>query len=144
MADEPKLKNASLKVDTATAGENQLTRVNASVHLGPLDSPETLRAYAEVDPLLPGKLVGMVDTEGNHRREIERAVVASDIARARLGQWLGFVVALAGLATAAYLGHLGHPAAAAVVATFDLVALVSVFVNANTKRAESSKALTAR
>jgi len=93
-------------------------------HSGPLPSPETLRAYAELIPEGGDRLMKMVESEAAHRHTIE----AEREKRATLGVVLGFSVALAGFGVSAYGFFLGHAAEAALVAGATLATLAGTFV----------------
>lgn len=117
-------------------GQGQSVHVQAELHVGPLNHPDVLRAYHEISPDLLDRVVLMAEKQGDHRRSMEAIVVRGQVANARLGMWLGLVVALVGLGVTAYLGHLGHAVAATIVACVDLVALVGIFVRGKKEEAE--------
>ncbi|MDD9801247.1 MAG: DUF2335 domain-containing protein [Deltaproteobacteria bacterium] len=83
---------------------------------GPLPHPEILKGYKQVVPDLPNRIVEKWEREGAHRRETETAIVRSINIRSHTGQWMSFLVAIFGLATAAVIALLSdHQWAAAVV-----------------------------
>ncbi|MCL2779515.1 MAG: DUF2335 domain-containing protein [Polyangiaceae bacterium] len=123
------MKSASIQVDDATDGDKRLIRAQAQLHLGALDSPETMLAYKEIDPTFPSRLLQMVEVQAKHRSELEKQTVTAEIARASRGQWLGFAVTSIAFGVVALLGHEGHPWSATVLGSINLVALVGTFVN---------------
>lgn len=95
---------------------------------GPLPAPETLAGYDRIMPGLANRIVEMAEAYQKHQIGLERDQFKAATEFGRRGQWLGFGVALVGFAAAAYLGSLGQPAAAGVVAALDLGSIVTVFV----------------
>lgn len=118
---------------TAAVVAPSVTFSTQTVTSGPLPAPEILAAYGEVLPDLPERIIRLAETEAEHRRGLERHVVVSATRRATVGQVLGFLIGSGGLATAAYCAMLGHPATASIIATLDIVTLVSVFVIGSTR-----------
>jgi uncharacterized membrane protein len=82
----------------------------------------------EVVPGSAAQVIRMSVDQGKHRRELEKTVVGSQIKQSGRGQWLGFSIAIIGLAIAGYLIESGHDAAGATLGTADIVGLVSIFV----------------
>lgn len=81
-----------------------------SLHSGPLPSPQTLAEYKRIDPALPGEILAMAKANAAHiqemqakdlQRQIDRE--RGDRAERRLGQLLGFGVAVLGLSVACIL-----------------------------------------
>lgn len=95
---------------------------------GPLPAPEALAGYDRIMPGLANRIVEMAEAYQKHQIGLERDQFKAATEFGRRGQWLGFGVALVGFAAAAYLGSLGQPAAAGVVAALDLGSIVTVFV----------------
>jgi uncharacterized membrane protein len=87
-------------------------------------SPEDLAGYKEVDPKLMGRLFAMAEREQRHRHWHERAPEWT----ARLGVLCGFLIGVAGLVAAGYLGQIGSPIPGAALGAADLLGLVSVFI----------------
>jgi len=68
-------------------------RITRRSHSGPIPAPDTLREYQEVMPGLDERIVRMAESEQAHRHGIDRGILQI-VGR---GQWLGFVLGLAGL-----------------------------------------------
>ena len=95
---------------------------------GPTPPPEVLQ---EIDAIVSGsarEIIDMALGQGNHRREIEKHIVQSQLKESGRGQILGFVIALAFGTFAFILAYTGHEIAGSILGTVDLVALVSIFV----------------
>lgn len=86
---------------------------------------------AELEKLVPGgakHVMDQADAQADHRRGLEARVVNGGEARADRGQWMGLAVAVLFLVAAVVVILLGQPIVGGLIATVDLVALVSVFV----------------
>jgi hypothetical protein len=73
-------------------------------------------------------LLRLTEDEAQHRRLVTVRAQRYEIFEATMGQLFGLLVALAAFGTAAWLGFLGHPAAAATVGGTTIAGLVGVFV----------------
>lgn len=112
--------------------------VQIGIGVGPHDalpSPEYLRACAEVDPALPGRLMTLAEEEQKHRQAVDFRVLdlqgedmRLDHDRKRRGQTLGFVIAIAFLVGAVILAWLNQPWVAGIALTGPLLGLVAIFV----------------
>lgn len=93
---------------------------------------------AELERLVPGaaeRLMDQADTQAAHRRTLESRVVNGAEARADRGQWMGLAVAVLFLVGSLIVILAGHPIVGGILATIDLVALVSLFVLGRTTQA---------
>jgi len=72
--------------------------------------------------------MALAERQTSHRISMESAVIGSDIARSKLGLWLGFIVSVLTIIASAALVGLGHDVAGTTIATSLVVALTSVFV----------------
>ena len=77
---------------------------------GPLPDADQMHRYAQVQSDLPERITVMAERQLNHRIEVERAAVDAEIAdrrserwETRLGQMLGFVIALTGILGGVYV-----------------------------------------
>ncbi len=78
---------------------------------------------------MPGaaeRILRMAEEQAKHRQFLEKAVIVGDSKRSMLGLGAGVIVALAALATSAYIAFIGYPAAGAVIGALDIVGLGSV------------------
>ena len=94
------------------------------VHSGPLPSPADLKAYGEIGPDFPSRIVAMAESQIDHQQVMDR----HRSWRSSAGLAAGFVVAVLFLGVAAWLINDGHEVAGTVLGSFDLVGLVAVFV----------------
>jgi|GEM_PF-1243289 len=91
---------------------------------GPLPHPDQLNKF---DPETRKHIVQMAVDDQKHVHEMQRLGLAGAIRKDRRGQWMGFGIAIAGLAAAAIVAP-SAPVVAGVIATIDLVGMVAVFV----------------
>ena len=94
---------------------------------GPLPAPEDFKAYGEVDPDAPERILCLMERQVEHRISTERNIVTSGLKESRRGQWMGYsiVVILIGLPT--LLALCGHDLTAGGMITA-AIALAVVFV----------------
>lgn len=94
---------------------------------GPLPPPEDFKAYKDVLPSAPERILSMAEKQLEHRTEMERKIVASGIYESRAGQIIGCLLALSFLGAAIYLGMHGHDwLAGAIIAIIASVATIFV------------------
>lgn len=94
---------------------------------GPLPAPEDFKAYGDVIPNAPERILSMMERQVEHRISTERNIVTSGLKESIRGQWMGYsiVVILIGLST--LLALCGHDlTAGGMVAA--AIALAVVFV----------------
>jgi uncharacterized membrane protein len=83
----------------------------------PLLPPEVLDQYGKVVPGLPDRFVKWTEEESEHRRAMERAAFEEVRTLRARAQLAGFIVAIAGLATAGYIASTTDSFAAALAAS---------------------------
>lgn len=94
---------------------------------GPLPAPEDFKAYGEVIPDAPERILCLMEQQVEHRISTERNIVTSGLKESRRGQWMGYsiVVILIGLST--LLAFYGHDVTAGIMITA-AIGLAVVFV----------------
>jgi uncharacterized membrane protein len=108
---------------------------------GPLPPPEILREY---DAIVPGAAKDIIESfikEGEHRRALQTRETTmceqwarADVGLQKVGQILGFVIAISGVVGGLYVAATGAPAAGTVVSSASLAAIVIAFLRQrNTK-----------
>ncbi|MEO0484117.1 MAG: DUF2335 domain-containing protein [Planctomycetota bacterium] len=124
---------------------DQTSIFTAEVWRGALPRPADLRAFGELDPSFPERIVRSTELEQRHRHEVERQALSADrddriAARkeAARGQMFALVVCLSFLCGAIALALSGHPAVAAIAIGGTLVAIVTVFVTGRRTASELS------
>ena len=107
---------------------------------GPLPPPQLLTRYNEAFPDCAERVVAMAEGQSNHRQQIESKVIESNISNERLGQWLAFLLAVAGMACGTFLLYLGKNASGLAVLLGPLGSIVILFLYSRTTREKSLKA----
>lgn len=91
---------------------------------GPLPHPDHLNGYDESTRM---QIVSMAVKEQAHSHQMQSKGMSGAIWKDRLGQIFGFGIAITGLGAAAWISQYSA-AAAAIIATLDLVGMVGIFV----------------
>ncbi len=97
-------------------------------HSGPLPSPETLAKYKKIDEELFRAIVSMAKNQSNHRIEIEKQVISSDIKSEKRGQWFAFILFLILIVGSFCLIYLGKYLGVAGVVSA-IVGGIAIFIN---------------
>jgi len=94
---------------------------------GPLPAPKDFKAYGEVIPDAPERILCLMEQQVEHRIGTERSIVTSGLKESQRGQWMGYsiVVILIGLST--LLALYGHDVTAGIMITA-AIGLAVVFV----------------
>ena len=103
---------------------------------GPLPPPEILKKFDEVVPGAAERIIKMAEEQSTHRKDLEKKVIESDIARSKWGQVLGFAIAIAGLATSTLIAIYGSAIAGGIIGVGTLASLVGVFMYGATTRSK--------
>src|SRR3989344_8200747 len=115
------------------------TQTQTQMFSGPLPPPEALKKFDEVVPGAAERIIKMAEEQSAHRKELEKKVIDSDIARSKWGQVLGFVIAIAGLAVSAIIVVYGNAIAGGIIGVGTLASLVGVFMYGSKTRSEERK-----
>lgn len=110
--------------ESLSAEQLSVERYQASYRAGPLPSPADLAAYGSISPDLVSRIVDIADDERAHRHRMDRLRSR----RASMGLAAGFAIAVLFLAVSAWLINDGHGVEGAVLGSFNVVALVTLFV----------------
>lgn len=92
-----------------------------------------LREYQDIDPTMPERFLRLWESEVAHRHSQESGALSRSFDLARRGQTCAIIVVVAGQGLAAWLGFLGHPTAAGIVAGAGLAAIAGVFLASRQK-----------
>ncbi len=105
-----------------------LIQQQSAFYHGPIPPPEILQRFELIQPGFADRILKMAETQAAHRQHLEKSVIESDISLAHKGSLFGFLIGLAGMVTAAYFAHLGHPGYATLFGGTTLGGLISIFV----------------
>lgn len=114
--------------DTAVSQPTQLTVFKAEGFSGPLPPPGMLLKYNEAFPGCAERIVGMAERQSSHRQDIERKVIYSNVISERLGQILGFILAIVVVLAGVYLTMHDKPTQGIVAIMSPLIGLVTAFI----------------
>ena len=106
----------------------QLVQQKLEITTGPIPSPHVLQQYNQVVPDAAERIIRMAEKQSDHRIDLERKVVDSNIAKSYLGMVLAATIALYGLYIAKEIAVNGNPWAAGIIAALDLAGLISVAI----------------
>lgn len=101
---------------------------------GPLPSSDEIKVYAEVIPNGGDRLMSTVETQLNHRIDIEKSSVKRSYNQSSTGQWMAFFLALFFGAISWDLAKNGQTTAASIIGAVDIVGLVAVFITGRVKK----------
>ena len=104
-------------------------RFEATVHFGPLPSPETLSELVKIYPDAAKIIFANFDAQSHHRREIEKATNSTKNTLAIRGQIIGGLLGGIGLIGSFIVAGMGQGLAGATMVIGVLVTLLYVFVN---------------
>ena len=113
---------------SVAASSRSLSVLRQEVFSGPLPHPDLLEKYDGVCPGAADRLIGMAETQAAHRQALESRALDHEHRRSMLGTCCGLIVAIAGFVTTGWVAWIGHPTAATIIGSFDLAALVGVFI----------------
>mgnify|MGYP001565702814 CR=1 FL=1 len=106
---------------------------------GPLPHPDVLRKFNEIVPGAAERIMKMAEEQSAHRKELEKKVIDSDIARSKWGQILGFIIAITGLGISTIIAIYGSAIAGGVIGVGTLASLVGVFMYGSKTRSLERK-----
>lgn len=106
------------------------TQATGSLHIGPLPSPDTLKAYQDISPkILDGILEAFVK-QGANRRSNESWIYKGGVIRAQLGQIFAFLITIYAFYQGINLIREGFGVWASLLVGSVLVSLVVAFLSA--------------
>jgi uncharacterized membrane protein len=95
---------------------------------GPLPHPEILQKYDEVYPGAAKIIIEMAKSQSEHRQDLEKKVISSDIRNSKMGLFFGFIIGITGIVAGVYIISIGQVIAGSALSGITLVSLVSIFV----------------
>lgn len=116
-----------------TAVQISVQQVTAEYYSGPLPPPRILAQYKDILPDLPDRLFSMAEKQQEHRHEMEKAVVFSNIRNELLGTLSGPVVAITLLILGAIIILAGKSIEGLITLGGSALAFVSSYITARNK-----------
>lgn len=102
--------------------------------VGPLPRPEDLAAFGQIDKSLPDRIMKLAEENNRanivHRSDTLRSAAEKD----HSGQWLGFWLAIATIATSGIVTGLGYEVYGSILGGSTLVSLVTVFITGRSSK----------
>jgi uncharacterized membrane protein len=95
---------------------------------GPLPHPDILHKYDEIYPGAAKIIIEMAKSQSEHRQDLEKKVIGSDIRNSKMGLYFGFIIGLTGISAGVYVISIGQVIAGSALSGITLVSLVSIFV----------------
>ena len=106
----------------------RVAAVEAASFSGPLPPPTM---YGEYERVLPGsaeRILAMAEKEQNHRIGWETTALDTSVGETKLGQWLGFAIAILCIGAAVLLAMSGHGVVAGIALAASAAGLVGRFL----------------
>jgi uncharacterized membrane protein len=95
---------------------------------GPLPTPDAFAGYENVLPGAAERILKMAESQADHRRDMERVIINSNIKKEKRGQSFAFLALLATLLTAAACAYLEQPIPASVLGTGGIGGIIIAFI----------------
>jgi uncharacterized membrane protein len=116
-----------------TANENpdtsqKLTRTSVQAFSGPLPPPSVLKGYEEVVRGSAEMILVMAEKQQAHRTEQEKKISDGILEQGTRGQHYALTVVVLFLSASVYLAMNGHETIATIIASLNIVGLVSAFI----------------
>ena len=132
--------NRDLPDQQNSQGSKKSLEIHQSQYFsGPLPPPEILKKFDEIVPGAAERIIKMAEGQFEHRTQLEKKVIDSDIARSKWGQVLGFVIAIVGLFSSVLISIYGDAIVAGAIGVGTLASLVGVFMYGSKVRSEERK-----
>ena len=116
------------------------TQIVTEISSGPIPTPQVLQQYNGIVPGAAERIIRMAEKQSDHRMDLERRVIYSNIKKSYFGMILATSIAMYGLYIAKEISMHGNPATAGIIATLDMGGLISVAIyNVRAQRKERAK-----
>ena len=115
------------------------TQMVASMHSGPLPSPNDLAAYEKILPGAAERIFALTEGETKHRRDMERTIVAGNLQNERTGMRCGLLVAVLVVVASVVMAALKQPVPASIFGVGGIGSLLTVFVKGRKQATEERK-----
>lgn len=117
------------------------TKVSMSVEhsSGPIPHPEHLERYNQIIPNGADRIMRMAEKQQEHRQELEKHAVQSQLKQSGRGQIFGLVIGISALAIGGTCAMFGNEISGSIIGAGGVTGLVSVFVIGKNRQRESLK-----
>jgi uncharacterized membrane protein len=107
---------------------------------GPLPHPSILAEYDGIVPGAAERILTMAESQSQHRQNLERAVIESDIKNSRLGLHYGLLIGLTAVIGGTICIVSGYQIGGSIIGGTGLTGLVGVFVYGSRQRQREREA----
>jgi len=105
----------------------------------PLPPPGDMRAYQEIVPDLPERLLANLEHQTKHRTEMERIALRASINDTKRGQYCALTIACVFLFGALYCAHIGATVVACTIVGSTVTGIVSAFLYTQHSKSNNNK-----
>jgi len=107
---------------------------------GPIPPPQVLQQYNSIVANAAERIIRMAEKQSDHRMDLEKRVVYSNVRKSYVGMGLATIIALYGLYIAKEIAINGNPATAGIIAALDIGGLISIAIyNVQAQKSERSR-----
>ncbi len=133
--------NASVRKNSGSSQPARIQTIISGVSVsGPIPAPQILQQYNTILPGAAERIIRMAEKQSDHRMDLEKKVVYSNVKKSYIGMVLASAIACYGLWIAKEISVRGNPATAGIIATLDIGGLISIAVyNIRAQRKEREK-----
>ena len=116
------------KVEKLPQEEREIVLNKLEIYQGDLPHPDILSGYNRLYPKAAERIIENGIAESEHRRRLEETYLSSNIKAHRLGQILGFIVALVIVLSGAFLIYSGNSIAGSIMAGTTALGIIGLFM----------------
>lgn len=106
---------------------HSVTKVQAASFQGPLPPPQILDHYNQIVPGSAERIISLWENQVQHRQELEKRVIVADIQQAKLGAFLGFIIAISAIGAGTFLAYIGRPTEGIAAIISALAGIIGVY-----------------
>lgn len=103
-------------------------RTKSMSFIGPIPPPDILEHYNNIVPGAADRILTMAENQSQHRLEIEKQVVLSNIEKEKRAQSCGLIIGISGIIGSVICILNGYPIAGATLGSASIAGLATVFV----------------
>ncbi len=118
-----------------TLSHGPLIVTHAYFH-GPLPPPAVIEQYERAVPGSAERILTLAEEQQHLRHRVEEKIVTAAIATESRGQWLAFIIVLAGMGSGSWLTVTGHSAIGLISSLTPLGAVAGAFLHSSARRAD--------
>lgn len=121
------------KVEKLPQAEREVFFEKLEIYKGDLAHPETLKGYNSLYPEAAKKIIDNGIAESEHRRKMENKYIENNSKSYRLGQILGFIIALSIVGCGTFLIFTGNQISGSLMTGATALGVIGLFTGQNKK-----------